>query len=280
MTILLSEVVKHTRLRHPAFTRETIPTVALGQAMSDYQRELIKLAADRQSTLVVDRFSVGFDFEATDPVALLMTATAFGAVTGIPAFRDDTGDGIALDANDLPEVDDTVTLTVRYEDGLILPAHVKILGGTCQYSADGSSDSSDPSSSPVYLGHRFGREFHIVAYDQRFTPPVFPSGYILENKLYLCGQTSDWTGFVGIDVRYVPVTEDFTRESESFRLPDICREALYAKADHFAAQWAAARGKEVDLNQFKEDYAVAEAKVLAAVSDQQSRIVRTLKRNR
>lgn len=280
MSIILSEVVEATRLRHPAFTRETVPTRALGKALSNYQRTLIKLAGERLATLVVDRFSVAFDFGETDPDALLMTATDFGAVTGVPAFRDHTGSGIELGVDNVPAEDADVTLTVKYEDGLVLPPHAKILGGTCHFSADGSSDSSDPSSSPVYLGSRHGREFHIVAYDQRFNPPVFPSGYILEDKLYLCGQTPDWRGFAGIDVRYIPLPGDFTGEADAFRLPEICREAINAHAALFAAEWARARGKEVDLRKFEDDFRVAQAEVLAAVSDRQSKMVRTTKRNR
>lgn len=280
MSILLSEVVRHTRLRHPVFNREVAPTVALASVLADYQRELIRMAGERLYSLVVDRLSIAFAFGDTDPATLLMTALKFGAVTGVPALATDAGVGVKIVAG-LTQVDPTVALTVRYEDGLQLPSHYKVIGGTCVFAGGGSGVVSDPSSSPLFLGSQFGSDFKVVAYDQRLSPPVFPSGYVLNDKLYLTGQTVDWQGYEGIDLRYVPLPGDFTSDTQAFRVPDMCREALNARSDLAAAEWASSRKREgVDVSFFFTQKKEQEQKLMDAVSGRQSQIVRTLKRNR
>lgn len=281
MAIALQEVVNHTRLRHPVFNREVIPTVSLASILSDYQRELIKLAAERNYALVVDRFSVAFDFGQTSPATLLMTALNFGAVTGVPSFDSETGSGVKLDTLGNTVPDTTRVLTVQFGDGLVMPPLYKIIGGDALYAGSGSSGSNDPSSSPVFIGTRYGSDFKIVAYDQRNNPPVFPSGYLLGDKLYLCGTTEDWSGYVSLDVRYVPYPPNLVTVNDTFRIGELGRDALNARADLAAAEWAVARKREgVDLQQFLSDKREAEEKFLDAASGRQSMLVRTTKRNR
>jgi hypothetical protein len=280
MSISLAEVIKQTRLEHPAFTRENVPGVVLGQGLSEYQRDLIKQSADRLQSLVVDRFNLVFAFGDTDPAALLMTATDFGVVTGVPAFLGANGNGITI-VDEVPVADSSNPKETSFEDGLLLPPNHKLLGGTARYSNGNSGVVSDPSSSPIFLNPGYGQEFKIVDYTQRFSPPHFPSGYILDEKLYLTGNSSDWAEYTGIEVHYVPLPIDLALPSQSFRLPDMCRGALAAKANMIAAKWAASRGRQdVDVKYFKSELIEAEQKLLDAVSDRQSKVTRTLKRNR
>lgn len=270
MAITLQDVVQHTRLRHPLFSRENVPNNVLAEALSHYQRELVKMATKRLSSFLVARCSIALNFsdDDTDDAALLETATDFAVVTGVPVRQLHSGTGLDLDADDVAVEDATEELTVSYHQGIQLPEFYKILGGNANYDTSARA------------GDALGVEFKIVDYAQRTTPPHFPSGYILTGQLFLCGETEDWADYVSIDLRYIPLPANLTALTSAFTLPDMCREALNAGADLTAAEWCAARGLKVDLGYFAASKDQAETRFLDAVSDRSSTVIRTARRNR
>lgn len=215
-------------------------------------------------------------------VALPATATdQLGVATALPALGNTTGYLVKLDSTGTPYLDLTSPVVTQFEQGIPLPSMHKLLGATVLWS--GVNSASSTTSDAVATGPGLG-ECIIIPYQQRHHAGGFPAVYTLGTDLFLCGSTMDWTGILGLDIRYSPIPPAFgataTTLQELFLLPDSAYDCLVAHGGVVAARYAVAKGVPVDVGDAVREAEVAEAVWLRMVGQSGGGQRRLARKNR
>ena len=82
MAILLGEVIQSVRLRHPAYSRDNVPVVALASALGLYQRVLAQQGTRRYSGLLNQRVPILLDLSSANTPG----EVAAGSSGGLPSL--------------------------------------------------------------------------------------------------------------------------------------------------------------------------------------------------
>lgn len=204
-----------------------------------------------------------------------------GVVTALPAYGQTTGYLVKLDSSGQPYLDLTAPIQTSFEQGIPLPPLNKLLGANVLWSGVTQDSAFDSTVTPLGLG---SGECVITGYQQRNHPPAFPAVYMLGNDLYLCGQTADWSGSAGLDIRYSPIPPAFgataTTLEELFLLPDNAFDCLVAHGGLVAARYASARGVTVDVADAFQEAREAEAVWLRTIGQMSGSERQVARRNR
>jgi hypothetical protein len=253
VTSAISTVLLRTAAAFPAFDPDTDAVRIKHGPGAGQVRRIVSNDADEITHEAWDTLPT--DKSTFDVIQLPTTGTDdMGVVTGLPAYRARTGYLVRLNAAGVAYVDFTAPILTRVEDGIPLPPHSQILGGTVLFAhstvatdAENAALAQTPNRAP----------FAITSYGSRFRQGFGYTGYLLGQSLFLGGLSSDWATAQSVELRYVPIPPLFQPSAsvltEYFLLPDTAYEPLVAGGQLIAAQIAAAKGVEVDVRQFKVD---------------------------
>lgn len=145
----------------------------------------------------------------------------------------------------------SVVITINdaaFTDGVALPtASQAITGGTVTFD-DTSTD-----------------ELGVTTFERRFDPPTFPAVYLLDNRVWLTGQNTDWVDVTSVDLKYAPLAAAFAALTDLFVVPDAARPCLVAYGAMEAAIRCAGLGEKVDVGTFASMFTAAEAAYLSTL---------------
>lgn len=185
-------------------------------------------------------------FRVVEPV--YTGAEDMGVVTALPAYVQEPGYLVKIDANGNPFIDFTAALFASMEVGVPLPPSHALLGGTVLYT-DGERD-------PLTL----------TTPAARLDPPQWPAAFTLSNTLFLCGSSGDWQDVVSIELRYAPIAPVFTGTGQFFVLPDAARACVVDAAASFMAMRVAGEASvAIDARVFASKAAATEANYLSSL---------------
>lgn len=189
----------------------------------DTKREIISNTATR---LVYSTGSDGLDvtLDSTDVVRVVspieQVTAGMGIVTTMMPQARRYGYLVKLDAQGLPYIDVSTPIVAKFDQGIELPPHESILGGTVRFLND-----------PVSVD-----QFRMLPYSQRTRIGYGYWGWEENGQLFLSGRKEDWAQVDYIDLRYVPVSPEFAALTDYFLLRDEARSALVAHGALFAAE--------------------------------------------
>lgn len=159
-----------------------------------------------------------------------VVSTTASVVTSLPTLKNNQGYLVKLDATGTPYVDLSTPVLLRIEEGIPLPPHYRVLGGTVRYTNE----------------DRIVDLLAIGTYATRGQETEWPSGSMLNGQLYLSGISQDWLTVSSIDVRYVPIPSLFTARTEYFLVPDNAVNVLVAQAIPILLARVSAFGVQAD----------------------------------
>lgn len=220
MSLTLGTIVSAVRGLHPAFDRTRVPDTVLASALSDYQNTLIGLAVLREKTFASQ--SIGIALAAGAVLAEDADHLVDLSATGVPFTSTTSGYLVTLDASGNPTIDTTSPIMIAVDQAVDLPIVLAVIGGTVRYTDEGTE------------------KLCITDYGRRFNPPWFPAVYFVDQRVALCGASTDWDGITSIELRVTPFAPALTALDSYFLVPDGAKQTLVAYAASVAAERVAA----------------------------------------
>lgn len=160
-------------------------------------------------------------------VAVLLVVTReMGVVTGplLPtAIRQ--GYLVRLSAAGTPYIDYGKPLVARFDEGIELPPHESITGGTIRYAPDYAGADG------VGVG-----DLEIRPYRYRMSRGARHTSWLENGALFLGGQRDTWKDVDSIDIRFVPIAPDISTLQDVLLLPDSASPCLIAALALYAGQ--------------------------------------------
>lgn len=175
-------------------------------------------------------------------------------VTQIPPKTVKRGYLISIDAQGHPYINLSAPLEVMVDAGIPLPPYERVIGGSVNFT--GTSGLS-PLTAPL----------SIRVFAQRYLWGPNPTCWLENEKLFLAGALSDWTSVLSVDLRLVPVGDDFEAMTDYMVLPDLAKPALIAHGAAYAAQRCASDPSAPTINTdwFEKRATQAEEQFLQAI---------------
>jgi hypothetical protein len=154
--------------------------------------------------------------------ATLAADESVSLVTELPPTQTRQGYLIKLDVNGKPFIDLTAPLISTIDAGIPLPPYERVLGGSCRFK---SGTPLSPLSASLSIRPYRGRYLWGPTY----------TCWLENEQLFLAGTMQDWADLVSIDLRLVPVPDDFKARTDYMLLPDLAKPVMIAEAAWFMA---------------------------------------------
>lgn len=235
-----------------------IALITAGQGL-DQRRQIISNTANK---LVISSGVDGQQWQtipnATSLVRVVTTVLVVdekvSVVTVIPPKLVKRGYLISIDAQGHPYINLAAPLEVMVDVGIPLPSYERVIGGSVNFT--GTSGLS-PLTAPLSLR----------VYAQRYLWGPNPTAWLENEQLFLAGSLSDWTSVLSIDLRLVPVPDDFVAVTDYMLLPDLAKPVMIAHGAAYAAQRCAGMkdAPPVNVDWFEKKAEQAEEQFLQAI---------------
>lgn len=163
---------------------------------------------------------------------------------------------VKLDANGVPFLDLGAPLLAKFDQGISLPPHTAIIGGTVRFRSGGYPGMPTALTGDLHIRPYRGRtlwEPHTV--------------WIEGGKLFLAGTLADWRDVDSVDLRYIPIAPAFAALADLFLLPDTAYDTLVASAAAFCGSRVKALpdAPDVDTKELNDEASECEGAWLSGI---------------